>query len=219
MKTKFLIVLLIAVCLCLCACSGRDASGGSSGSRETEQASDPSEKVTAELSEADMASMREYAISFAEFFDTPFSSVDDLDYEMIGYNSLYWISTDESYCDFETDNRGYPYIPKELLKSYVWEHFGIENYEYPVSDNPNILPQYNPDNDAYLFSSARGGPRSEVSILDEMIIDQAIVYTMKFETPNFETGEIMETRNMEYTFQAVPTAAGYILKIKSAVEL
>lgn len=105
------------------------------------------------------------------------------------------------------------------MQSYVWEHFGIENYEYPISDNPNILPQYNSDKDAYLFSPAREGPQSKVSILNETLVDQTIIYTMKFETPNFETGEIMKTWNMEYTFQPTSTAGGYVLEAKSAEKL
>ena len=42
---------------------------------------------------------------------------------------------------------------------------------------------------------------------------------MKFETPNFETGEIMKTWNMEYTFQPTSTAGGYVLEAKSAEKL
>lgn len=95
-----------------------------------------------ELTEADLEEMREYARSFAEFFDTPFASPDELDYEEIGRNSLYWIIVDFGYDSFEKADNGYPLVPKQLLQSYVWEHFGMDDYEFPVSENPNILPQY-----------------------------------------------------------------------------
>lgn len=178
-----------------------------------------SEESVDELTEEDLTNMRKYAIYFAEFFNTPFSSTDELDYQMVGFNSLFWIATSEGYNDFETDDGGYPYIPKSLLQTFVWEHFGIDDYEYPVSDNFNILPQYNSDKDAYLVGTAMGGSKSIVSILNETISGRNVTYIMKYETPNIETGEIMETYNIKYNFQIIPTTNGCVLRAISAVRL
>ena len=91
-----------------------------------------------ELTEADLEEMREYARSFAEFFDTPFASPDELDYEEIGRNSLYWIIVDFGYDSFEKTDNGYPLVPKQLLQSYVWEHFGFLFPKIQISC-PNIM--------------------------------------------------------------------------------
>ena len=195
---------------------------GSSSSDESEisQSSSAVESSEAErLSEEELMKLREYAISFSELFNDPFSSVDELDYQMIGINSLYWIATTENHGDFETNDAGYPYIPKSLLQSFVWEHFGIDDYEYPVSDNPNILPLYDSNKKAYLFGAAREGSTVIVSVLDESISGQNVTYTMKIETPNIETGEIMETQNVEYKFQIISTADGCVLRAISAVKV
>ena len=209
---KQIILFALTACLLLTSCTN-------TASSIQDLDLSKSEPSKAELSEQDLENMQKDAISFAEFFDTPFSSTDELDYQMIGHNSLYQIAAGENNSNFETDSSGYPYIPKKLLQSYVQEHFGIENYEYPVSDDPNILPQYNPKKDAYLFGAAREGSRSIVSVLDETVIDKTVIYSMKFETPNIETGEIMETRNIEYEFEIISTAEGYVLKAKSAQEI
>lgn len=219
MKKRVLATMLLLGIL-LSGCSVDRDSSSSLDEPEISQSSSTGESVVAErLSKEELMKLREYAISFAELFNDPFSSVDELDYQMIGINSLYWIATTENHNDFETDDAGYPYIPKSLLQSFVWEHFGIDDYEYPVSDNLNILPQYDSNKKAYLFGAARGGSTTIVSILDETISGQNVTYTMKFETPNIETGKIMETQNVEYKFQIISTADGCVLRAISAVKV
>ena len=218
MKKRVLATMLLLGIL-LSGCSVDRDSSSSLDESEISQSSSTGESVVAErLSKEELMKLREYAISFSELFNNPFSSVDELDYQMIGINSLYWIATSENHSDFETNDAGYPYIPKSLLQSFVWEHFGIDDYECPVSDNPNILPQYDSNKKAYLFGAAREGSTVIVSILDETISGQNVTYTMKFETPNIETGEIMETQNMEYKFQIISTTDGYVLRAISAVK-
>lgn len=209
------IILTLAFCLLLTSCSDRQIS---SSSQQEIQQSDIVEQSKAELSESDLSSLRNYAVTFAGFYGTPFSSTAELDYESIGRNSLFLIATGENIENFETDSYGYPYVEKELLQEYVSEHFGIENYEYPVSDNPNILPQYDESKNAYLTGIAGDGPRSKITIQNEIVSDENITYTIKFETPNIETGEIMETRNLEYKFDIIPKDDGYVLKAISAAE-
>lgn len=218
MKKRVLATMLLLGIL-LSGCSVDRDSSSSLDESEISQSSSTGESVVAErLSKEELMKLREYAISFSELFNNPFSSVDELDYQMIGINSLYWIATTENHGDFETNDAGYPYIPKSLLQSFVWEHFGIDDYECPVSDNPNILPQYDSNKKAYLFGAAREGSTVIVSILDETISGQNVTYTMKFETPNIETREIMETQNMEYKFQIISTTDGYVLRAISAVK-
>ncbi len=212
MKAKLFLGAVIIACLCLSACSRQ---GGYSGSHSAPASEEPS----VELTEEDLTSLQEYAVSFAEYFDEPFSSVDELSYQAIGHNSLYWLVVGEGYESFETNDAGFPYIPKPLLQSYVLDHFGIENYEYPVSENPNIWPRYDPDKDAYLFSEARGGPRYGVSVLSETVAGETITYTMEFEISDFETGEIIGTQKMEYRFQIIPAAGGYVLRALSAAQI
>ena len=143
MKKRVLATMLLLGIL-LSGCSVDRDSSSSLDEFEISQSSSTGESVVAErLSKEELMKLREYAISFSELFNDPFSSVDELDYQMIGINSLYWIATTENHGDFETNDAGYPYIPKSLLQSFVREHFGLDDYEYPVSDNPNILPQYN----------------------------------------------------------------------------
>lgn len=209
------IILTLAFCLLLTSCSDRQIS---SSSQQEIQQSDIVEQSKAELSESDLSSLRNYAVTFAGFYGTPFSSTAELDYESIGRNSLLLIATGENSENFETDSYGYPYVEKELLQEYVSEHFGIENYEYPVSDNPNILPQYDENKNAYLTGTAGDGPRSKITIQNEIVSDENITYTIKFETPNIDTGEIMETRNVEYKFDIVSKDDGYVLKAISAAE-
>ena len=219
MKKRVLATMLLLGIL-LSGCSVDRDSSSSLDESEISQSSSTGESVVAErLSKEELMKLREYAISFAELFNNPFSSVDELDYQMIGINSLYWIATTENHGDFETNDAGYPYIPKSLLQSFVWEHFGIDDYECPVSDNPNILPQYDSNKKAYLFGAAREGSTVIVSVLDESISGQNLTYTMKFETPNIETGEIMETQNVEYKFQIISTADGCVLRASSAVKV
>ena len=219
MKKRVLATMLLLGIL-LSGCSVDRDSSSSLDESEISQSSSTGESVVAErLSKEELMKLREYAISFAELFNDPFSSVDELDYQMIGINSLYWIATSENHGDFETNDAGYPYIPKSLLQSFVWEHFGIDDYECPVSDNPNILPQYDSNKKAYLFGAARGGSTVIVSVLDESISGQNLTYTMKIETPNIETGKIMEAQNVEYKFQIISTADGCVLRAISAVKV
>ena len=219
MKKRVLATMLLLGIL-LSGCSVDRDSSSSLDESEISQSSSTGESVVAErLSKEELMKLREYAISFAELFNNPFSSVDELDYQMIGINSLYWIATTENHGDFETNDAGYPYIPKSLLQSFVWEHFGIDDYECPVSDNPNILPQYDSNKKAYLFGAAREGSMVIVSVLDESISGQNLTYTMKIETPNIETGEIMEAQNVEYKFQIISTADGCVLRAISAVKV
>ena len=219
MKKRVLATMLLLGIL-LSGCSVDRDSSSSLDESEISQSSSTGESVVAErLSKEELMKLREYAISFSELFNNPFSSVDELDYQMIGINSLYWIATTENHGDFETNDAGYPYIPKSLLQSFVWEHFGIDDYECPVSDNPNILPQYDSNKKAYLFGAAREGSMVIVSVLDESISGQNLTYTMKIETPNIETGEIMEAQNVEYKFQIISTADGCVLRAISAVKV
>ena len=169
-----------------------------------------------ELTEADLEEMREYARSFAEFFDTPFASPDELDYEEIGRNSLYWIIVDFGYDSFEKADNGYPLVPKQLLQSYVWEHFGMDDYEFPVSENPNILPQYNAEKDAYCFYEGRGGPEAKVSVVEESILDRTVTYIVQLEYQDFETGATTKTIQMSYTFSIISANTGYSLQAVSA---
>ena len=169
-----------------------------------------------ELTEADLEEMREYARSFAEFFDTPFASPDELDYEEIGRNSLYWIIVDFGYDSFEKADNGYPLVPKQLLQSYVWEHFGMDDYEFPVSENPNILPQQNAEKDAYCFYEGRGGPEAKVSVVEESILDRTVTYIMQLEYQDFETGATTKTIQMSYTFSIISANTGYSLQAVSA---
>lgn len=212
---KQIIILTLTFCLLLTSCSDRQIS---SSNQQENQQSDVVEQSKAELSESDLSSLRSYAVTFAGFYDIPFSSTAEIDYEIIGRNSLFLIATGENSKNFETDSCGYPYVEKELLQEYVSEHFGIENYEYPVSDNPNILPQYDENKNAYLTGTAGDGPRSKITIQNEIVSDENITYTIKFETPNIETGEIMETRNVEYKFDIISKNDGYVLKAISAAE-
>ena len=219
MKKQILVTTLLLGIL-LSGCSVDRDSSSSLEESEISQSSSTGESVVAErLSKEELMKLREYAISFSELFNNPFSSVDELDYQMIGINSLYWIATSENHSDFETNDAGYPYIPKSLLQSFVWEHFGIDDYECPVSDNPNILPQYDSNKKAYLFGAAREGSTVIVSVLDESISGQNLTYTMKIETPNIETGKIMEAQNVEYKFQIISTADGCVLRAISAVKV
>lgn len=168
------------------------------------------------LTKADLDGMREYAGSFAEFFDAPFASPDELDYEEIGRNSLYWIIVDFGYDYFEKADNGYPLVPKQLLQSYVWEHFGMDDYEFPVSKNPNILPQYNAEKDAYCFYEGRSGPEAKVSVIGESILDRTATYIMQLEYRDFETGATTKTIQMCYTFSIISTNTGYSLQAVSA---
>ncbi len=206
---------LIPLLLTGCTTPGQEQPGSSQASQTT---SSPPDTAPCQLTEKEQADLREYALSFADFFDTPFDSVQELDYQEIGLNTLFWIAADPNNAGFETDEHGYSYIPKLLLQDFVREHFGIEEYEYPVSNNPNSLPQYDKERDAYLFTPARDGPRAATAILKERQEGRTITYTIQLDYPHMETGELLKTVVMDYTFALTITAEGYTLCILSATE-
>ena len=116
-----LIPLLLAGCTNL-STPGQEQPGSSQASQTT---SSPPDTTPCQLTEKEQADLREYALSFADFFDTPFDSVQELDYQEIGLNALFWIAADPTNAGFETDEHGYSYIPKLLLQYFVREHFVI----------------------------------------------------------------------------------------------
>lgn len=169
-----------------------------------------------EFSEQAQEKMRAQALLFVESYPFSFNSVDELDYREIGFNSLFWIAASADIYQLRMDDDGYFCIPKSTLQDFVWEHFGIKNYEYPISDNANYLPRYNPDQNTYLFYPARDGTNMEISIEKEEYQNLWVIYTLKLDFLNIETNEVMRTETIDYKFEIVPTDSGYTLRILSA---
>lgn len=71
---------------------------------------------------------------------------------------------------------------------------------------------------AYLFTPARYGPRAATAILKERQEGRTITYTIQLDFPHMETGELLKTVVMDYTFALTITAEGYTLCILSATE-
>lgn len=203
---KRLLTGFLAMCLLLGGCSADRRSSALS----EEKAQD------FEFAEQDLEKMRTQALLFVESYPFSFNSVDELDYQGIGFNSLFWIVTSADMNQLRMDDNGYFYIPKSTLQDFVWEHFGIENYEYPISNNINYLPRYNSDQNAYIFYPDRDGANVETSIEDEEYQKLCVIYTLKMDFLNIETNEVMRTETIDYKFEIVPTDHGYTLRILSA---
>lgn len=203
------------VCACMCGCFG-GAVEVSEISKSNEIDESSSSFTSLVLVQKNTDNMRTYAKLFASVYAFPFSSVNELDYGKIGYNSLFFIVGKFGEAYFETNENGYFYIPKNILQAYVQEHFGIENYEYPVSEIPNILPQYSKEKDAYLFADARGGLNANISVVEENISDETATYVIRFEYKNIENNEIMKVVEIKYIFKIVHTKNGFVLQADSA---
>ena len=180
------------------------------------EGSSSGEEESFPLTGEDLERMREYALEFAGFYTEPFASVEELDREDIGRNSLFQLCVYHE-DEFETDEGGYLFVPRQRLASYVWEHYGIEDYEYPLSEDPRMLPSYNEEKDAYLFIAAGEGFWGDISIVDETVEGQTAAYVIRLETWNVETSQVMESRELTYTFRILSAEEGYALQIVSAL--
>ena len=199
MKNR-LSAVIAAICMLLCACGG-------------------SREAAIELSPQERDDLLVYAEAFARAFPDAFASPTDLDYAAVGDNSLCFIIDDLGYDSFECDGVGYPYVPRALLQEYVLTHFGIENYEYTVSENPNVLPQYEPEKDAYLFYDGRDGIYADITVTGEEISGDSASYTVHFEYLDYEPRKVRKTVNMLYDFLLLQTVDGYALQARSAAAL
>ena len=180
------------------------------------EASSSGEEEFSSLTGEDLERMREYALEFAGVYTESFASVEELDREAIGRNSLFQLCAYHE-DEFETDERGYLFVPRQRLVSYVWEHYGIEDYEYPLSDDPRMLPSYNEEKDAYLFIAAGEGFWGDLSIVDETVEGQTAAYGIRLDKWNVETGQVMESRELTYTFRLVEGKDGTVLQAVSAL--
>ena len=219
------VAVLCGVLACGCgeetvpASSQAEASISESSSAEGSGASPAMESSGHEgssLTGEDLERMRECALEFAGFYTEPFASVEELDREAIGRNSLFQLCAYHE-DEFETDERGYLFVPRQRLVSYVWEHYGIEDYEYPLSDDPRMLPSYNEEKDAYLFIAAGEGFWGDLSIVDETVEGQTAAYGIRLDKWNVETSQVMESRELTYTFRIVEGKDGTILQAVSAL--
>ena len=228
---------LLAAALLLSGCNGqrqpplRSSSPSSEASAPGEEASlageetpEGTEGATApsdpslSLSEEERAALRESALVFAQWFASPFSAPEELDQEQVGRYALFHLATGPMADQFETDESGFPYIPKALVQSYVQDHFAITNYQYPLREDPRyvILPQYDAERDAYRFSAAQDGPSVQATIVGEEIDGDGAVYTIRLDTPHMETGQVLETVTLDYAFALLPKEEGIVLQARSA---
>lgn len=188
-----------------------DQAEGASTSLEQEDPSLP-------LSEEERTALRESALVFAQWFASPFSAPEELDQEQVGRYALFHLATGPMADQFETDESGFPYIPKVLVQSYVQDHFAIADYQYPLREDPRyvILPQYDAERDAYRFSAAQDGPSVQATLVGEEIDGDGAVYTIRLDTPHMETGQVLETVTLDYTFALLPKEEGIVLQARSA---
>ena len=228
---------LLAAALLLSGCNGqrqppqRSSSPSSEASAPGEEASlageetpEGTEGATApsdpslSLSEEERAALRESALVFAQWFASPFSAPEELDQEQVGRYALFHLATGPMADQFETDESGFPYIPKALVQSYVQDHFAIADYQYPIREDPRyvILPQYDAERDAYRFSAAQDGPSVQATIVEEEIDGDGAVYTIRLDTPHMETGQVLETATLDYAFALLPKEEGIVLQARSA---
>ena len=170
------------------------------------------------LSEEERAALRESALVFAQWFASPFSAPEELDQEQVGRYALFHLATGPMADQFETDESGFPYIPKALVQSYVQDHFAIADYQYPLREDPRyvILPQYDAERDAYRFSAAQDGPSVQATLVGEEIDGDEVVYTIRLDTPHMETGQVLETVTLDYAFALLPKEEGIVLQARSA---
>ena len=228
---------LLAAALLLSGCNGqrqpplRSSSPSSEASAPGEEASlageetpEGTEGATApsdpslSLSEEERAALRESALVFAQWFASPFSAPEELDQEQVGRYALFHLATGPMADQFETDESGFPYIPKALVQSYVQDHFAIANYQYPLREDPRyvILPQYDAERDAYRFSAAQDGPSVQATLVGEEIDGDGVVYTIRLDTPHMETGQVLETVTLDYALALLPKEEGIVLQARSA---
>ena len=228
---------LLAAALLLSGCNGqrqpplRSSSPSSEASAPGEEASlageetpEGTEGATApsdpslSLSEEERTALRESALVFAQWFASPFSAPEELDQEQVGRYALFHLATGPMADQFETDESGFPYIPKALVQSYVQDHFAIADYQYPLREDPRyvILPQYDAERDAYRFSAAQDGPSVQATIVGEEIDGDGVVYTIRLDTPHMETGQVLETVTLDYAFALLPKEEGIVLQARSA---
>ena len=228
---------LLAAALLLSGCNGqrqpplRSSSPSSEASAPGEEASlageetpEGTEGATApsdpslSLSEEERTALRESALVFAQWFASPFSAPEELDQEQVGRYALFHLATGPMADQFETDESGFPYIPKVLVQSYVQDHFAIADYQYPLREDPRyvILPQYDAERDAYRFSAAQDGPSVQATIVGEEIDGDGAVYTIRLDTPHMETGQVLETVTLDYAFALLPKEEGIVLQARSA---
>ena len=228
---------LLAAALLLSGCNGqrqppqRSSSPSSEASAPGEEASlageetpEGTEGATApsdpslSLSEEERTALRESALVFAQWFASPFSAPEELDQEQVGRYALFHLATGPMADQFETDESGFPYIPKVLVQSYVQDHFAIADYQYPLREDPRyvILPQYDAERDAYRFSAAQDGPSVQATIVGEEIDGDEVVYTIRLDTPHMETGQVLETATLDYAFALLPKEEGIVLQARSA---
>ena len=228
---------LLAAALLLSGCNGqrqppqRSSSPSSEASAPGEEASlageetpEGTEGATApsdpslSLSEEERAALRESALVFAQWFASPFSAPEELDQEQVGRYALFHLTTGPMADQFETDESGFPYIPKVLVQSYVQDHFAIADYQYPLREDPRyvILPQYDAERDAYRFSAAQDGPSVQATLVGEEIDGDGAVYTIRLDTPHMETGQVLETATLDYAFALLPKEEGIVLQARSA---
>ena len=228
---------LLAAALLLSGCNGqrqppqRSSSPSSEASAPGEEASlageetpEGTEGATApsdpslSLSEEERTALRESALVFAQWFASPFSAPEELDQEQVGRYALFHLATGPMADQFETDESGFPYIPKALVQSYVQDHFAITNYQYPLREDPRyvILPQYDAERDAYRFSAAQDGPSVQATLVGEEIDGDGAVYTIRLDTPHMETGQVLETVTLDYAFALLPKEEGIVLQARSA---
>lgn len=157
-------------------------------------------KSEVELSETELTKLKQYVEIFAQSFDSPFRSTDDLDQNSIGWFAFWRIYEDQG---IDTNSEGFCIISEADFKAYILTRFGIDNYEYT-----DLTPVYDSEKKEYQFYPLGEGSLNDVQVVDFQVSDNDTVECVV----NITTNPMSD----EQTVSAVSRTLKYRFKLESA---
>ena len=182
-------------------------------SSETSQINNEEQLGTDELlgvlDEGSLDSMRKYATIFAQKFPEQFDSTSKLDAIDIGMFSFWQIYEE---MELQVDESGACQVAKSDLVYFVSERFGIEGYEYQES-----VPELNVSTNMYSFFPVGEGALTHAEVVEEVISDNTITFTISLQAQDFETGSPLPVIERYYKFLIYSLDGDYVLQSISAI--